>query len=587
MKKGRSNSGRAPAGPNSNVAQPFPLPSAWVWTSVGDVGEVRVGLQRSPKRRRGRFMTKYLRSANVTSDGLDLKEISQMDISPSEREIYSLRPGDVLIVEGSGSPAKVGRAAIWLDDSAAWSFQNHLIRFRARAAIPGYALIVFKYFAASGAFSRIARGVGIQHIGSSRFAVMPFPLPPLPEQSRIVSEIGRRTRLAKEAEQSLLSAISRINQQVSAVLEAATFGELLPEDGSVKQLDMGAEPSAVTRVAHRDRLLPTSAARSDQAWTMKNLPPGWFWVKVEDVGEIKLGRQRSPKHQRGPNMYPYLRVANVFEDRIDSTDISRMNFSPSEQQIYRLEPGDILLNEGQSPELVGRPAMYRGTPPGVCFQNHLIRFRVGDRLEEEFALLVFRHYFRSGKFTAIARWSTNIASLGVKRFSQLPFPLPPREHQRKIVEEARRRLKASEEQRSAAETALSRLQPLRLELLTAAVSGQLVPQSPDDESASRLLAQAREPDNSTRSITVRSSEEIEMDTDAVVGSRRSLPDALIELGGRASAEDLFEACGYDRELTGDIEAFYITLRQEMPQRIRIKSEPTKAPILEVVPDAPR
>jgi hypothetical protein len=78
-----------------------------------------------------------------------------------------------------------------------------------------------------------------------------------------------------------------------------------------------------------------------------------------------------------------------------------------------------------------------------------------------------------------------------------------------------------------------------------------------------------------------------MDTDAVVGSRRSLPDALIELGGRASAEDLFEACGYDRELTGDIEAFYITLRQEMPQRIRIKSEPTKAPILEVVPDAPR
>jgi len=446
---------------------------------------------------------------------------------------------------------------------------------------------VFKYFGEAGIFSQVARGVGIQHLGASRFAALPFPLPPLPEQSRIVSEIELRTRLAKEAEQSLLSAISRIDQQVSAILEAATFGELLPEDGPEKQLDIAAEPSAVARVAHRDRLLPASAAHSDQAWTTKNLPLGWFWVRVEDVGEIKLGRQRSPKHQRGPNMYPYLRVANVFEDRIDGTDILRMNFSPTEQQIYRLEPGDILLNEGQSPELVGRPAMYRGTPPDVCFQNTLIRFRAGGRVDRDFALLVFRHYFRSGKFTAIARWSTNIAHLGVTRFSQLPFPLPSREHQRKIAEEARRRLKASEEQRSAAVTALSRLQPLQLELLTTAVSGQLVPQSPDDEPASRLLARALEADNSTLSTTVRSSEEVEMDTEAVLGSRRSLRDALNELGGRASAEDLFEACRYDRELTGDIEAFYIALRQEMPQRIRIKSEPTKMPILEAVPDAPR
>ena len=78
-----------------------------------------------------------------------------------------------------------------------------------------------------------------------------------------------------------------------------------------------------------------------------------------------------------------------------------------------------------------------------------------------------------------------------------------------------------------------------------------------------------------------------MDTHAVVGPRRSLRDALNELGGRASAEDLFEACGYDRDLTGDIEAFYIALRQEIPQRIRIESESTKMPMLEAVPDAPR
>ena len=51
------------------------------------------------------------------------------------------------------------------------------------------------------------------------------------------------------------------------------------------------------------------------------LPPGWSWAKVQDVGEVKLGRQRSPEHHQGPYMRPYLRVANVFEDRIDVSDV--------------------------------------------------------------------------------------------------------------------------------------------------------------------------------------------------------------------------------------------------------------------------
>jgi hypothetical protein len=63
-----------------------------------------------------------------------------------------------------------------------------------------------------------------------------------------------------------------------------------------------------------------------------------------------------------------------------------------------------MLNEGQSPELVGRPAMYREEVPGACFQNHLIRFRTGPRVDA-FALLVFRHFLHSGVFRGIARWS--------------------------------------------------------------------------------------------------------------------------------------------------------------------------------------
>ena len=56
-------------------------------------------------------------------------------------------------------------------------------------------------------------------------------------------------------------------------------------------------------------------------------------------------------------MRPYLRVANVFEDRIDTSDVMQMHFSDEEFERYRLAPGDILLNEGQSPEFLdARPS---------------------------------------------------------------------------------------------------------------------------------------------------------------------------------------------------------------------------------------
>ena len=147
------------------------------------------------------------------------------------------------------------------------------------------------------------------------------------------------------------------------------------------------------------------------------------------VGDIQLGRQRSPRHHSGTHMRPYLRVANVFEDRIDTSDVLQMNFTPSEFRTYELGYGDILLNEGQSLHLVGRPAMYRDEVPGACFQNTLVRFRPYNGLDPKFALIVFLAHLHSKRFQKIARWTTTMAHLGAARFSMVEFPLPPgKEH---------------------------------------------------------------------------------------------------------------------------------------------------------------
>lgn len=155
--------------------------------------------------------------------------------------------------------------------------------------------------------------------------------------------------------------------------------------------------------------------------------------QIAATGEVQGGRQRSP-HMTEGRIVPYLRVANVFDGYIDFSDINEMPFKPREIETFRLKAGDILLNEGQSVELVGRCAMYAEGPDNCCFQNTLIRYRAGPETDADFALQLFRYCQTIGVFSRIAVKTNSIAHLGVTRFAELELPFPPLPEQRKIAE---------------------------------------------------------------------------------------------------------------------------------------------------------
>ena len=138
------------------------------------------------------------------------------------------------------------------------------------------------------------------------------------------------------------------------------------------------------------------------------VPEGWTKAAIKEFGHVSAGRQRSPNFTEGV-VRPYLRVANVYEAFIDTSDINEMPFTDIEFERYKLEPGDILLNEGQSTELVGRPAMYQGEPANCCFQNTLVRFKAGDRVNANYALQRFLQCLYDGTFQSISKKTTSIA----------------------------------------------------------------------------------------------------------------------------------------------------------------------------------
>ncbi|MEW2808103.1 restriction endonuclease subunit S [Streptomyces massasporeus] len=288
----------------------------------------------------------------------------------------------------------------------------------------------------------LIKGVGRPRLGMAAMKAIPVPVPPIAEQHRIVEALEEQ--------------LSRIESGAATLHQARRRLEGL-----------------------RKRVLVSSIP--------EEVPSSWKMTTVEGAGTLELGRARHPDWHHGPAMRPYLRVANVFEDRIDTTDVMEMDFSGVWEK-YRLEPGDVLLNEGQSPHLVGRPALYRGVPKDVAFTNSLLRFKAGEGVLPEWALLVFRRHLHAKRFMREVRITTNIAHLSSKRLKKVEFPIPPLGVQKQLVQRCEELLSGVAAMDRQVAIGLRRADALRSALLRRAYTGGLVKQNSDDEPASNLLA---------------------------------------------------------------------------------------------------
>ncbi|OSZ62124.1 hypothetical protein OQI_01570 [Streptomyces pharetrae CZA14] len=179
---------------------------------------------------------------------------------------------------------------------------------------------------------------------------------------------------------------------------------------------------------------------------------------ADELFDITIGRQRSPKHEVGEHLVPYLRSANVTFDGIDLSDVKQMNFTPDEQAKFRLESGDVLVSEGSaSATAVGMPAVWRGELAGtVCFQNTLLRYRAIDGISlPGFVEHWCSWAFETGAFLR-ASSGTNIHHIGVKGASGMEVRRLTLEEQSRFLARAATATSAISA-KSAAERASARL----------------------------------------------------------------------------------------------------------------------------------
>jgi type I restriction enzyme S subunit len=377
------------------------------------------------------------------------------------------------------------------------------LRVDPRLALPGLVAAGLNSQSLRRQANELVHGVGRPRLGLRWLKTLQFPLAPLPEQRRIVDAIESDFTRLDDAVATLERVQWNLKRHRASVLKAAVEGRLVPTEAELAHAEgRDYEPASlllerILAERHRrwheagDRGKYTEPAVQDTS-DLPELPEGWCWTTVDAAGDVLLGRQRAPQYLTGQWSRPYLRVANIKDSAIDFADVEEMDFHEVHFEKYRLEPGDILVSEGQSPELLGQSAIYRGGIEGVCFQKTLHRFRpVPGGPSTEFAQIVFRSHVKTGVFKRMGSITTNIAHLTLVKFKGAPFPLPPAAEQARIVAETERLLTIADAVDKSRVQQVARLHRLRQAILKWAFEGKLADQDPSDEPASLLLERLR------------------------------------------------------------------------------------------------
>ena len=218
------------------------------------------------------------------------------------------------------------------------------------------------------------------------------------------------------------------------------------------------------------------------------LPPGWAWSRLgcSSIGpEYGTAAKSSPEGE-----VPVVRMGNIQNGRIDWADLVYTS-DKAEIVRYSLQPGDVLFNRTNSPDLVGKTAIYRGERPAV-FAGYLIRVNQIDDLASGPYLAHFLNSPRAREHgKSVKTDGVNQSNINGTKLQQYPLPLCSSHEQAEIVRILDDRLEVADTLQTLIDTNLARAEALRQSILNRAFSGQLVPQDSTDEPAIALLARIR------------------------------------------------------------------------------------------------
>lgn len=416
------------------------LPDGWVKLPLGEVNE---------------FASSTVNPATRSDDLLELYSVPSFPTGKPERlhgrEIGSTKqtvaPNDVLISKINPRINRVWTVAPKASEDQIAS--SEWIGFRSSGVQPAFANYYFRSPEFRDLLCSEVAGVGgsLTRAQPKRVATYPIKIAPIAEQIRIADLLD-----------TLLARINACNDRLNGI------------PGILKRFRQAVLGAAISGSLTEDW------RGSDNA--------SWRIVVLSNVAYDFTYGSAAKSVKSG--LIPVLRMGNIQGGRLNWTDLVYTS-DPSEIVKYRLKKGDVLFNRTNSPELVGKTAVFQGEQEAI-FAGYLIRVRCTPDLLPEYLNYCLgskagRDYCWSVKSDGVSQ-----SNINAKKLAAFPLSLPALDEQQEIVRRVEA-LFAQIDRIEACYTAMSAYaQRLAPQALAKAFRGELVEQDPSDEPASSLLA---------------------------------------------------------------------------------------------------
>ena len=373
---------------------PFEVPNNWIWTTIGGLCS-KIGSGSTPKG--SNYSSEgvlFFRSQNVYNDGIVLDDIKYISDEVHQSMIGTeVLPNDLLLNITGGS---LGRCAIVPNEINKGNVSQHVCILRPIIISSNYfhALILSTFFSKSMKIT----GSGREGLPKYNLEQMMFPLPPLAEQKRIVSEIERWFSLIDIIEKDKQDLHTIIKQAKSKILDLAIHGKLVPQDPNE-------EPASelLKRINSKTEITCDNAHYTQ-------LPKGWSVAHMQILCSLIDGNKQNDIERINLDV-KYLRGER------DPKTLTSGKFIPANSLL-------ILVDGENSGEVFRTPVEgYQGS----TFK----RLIINENISTEYLLQVInlhRKILRENKV------GSAIPHLNKKLFKAIEVPIPPYNEQKRIVE---------------------------------------------------------------------------------------------------------------------------------------------------------
>ena len=337
---------------------------------------------------------------------------------------------DVVIVASTGSKKVIGKAATIEEDSRCISFGAFLLLLRTNVIDKRFHSYFFQTQYYRNTISSLAGGININNIKKEHIENLQIPLPPLTEQKQIAEKLDKlfdQIETIKEASNKIPELLKNFRQQV---LTYAVTGKLIESTPEPRMLG-------------------------------------------ELIDELKYGT--SKKADYDIEGFPVLRIPNINNGEIDSSDLKYVPLDDKEYNQLSLQEGDILvIRSNGSLSIVGQCAIVRKECENWVYAGYLIRIRCTHELLPEYLNYIFQSYQVRKQIVEKSHSMSGVNNFSADKIKQLEIAWYPVEVQKQIVDKLNSIFGKLNEIEKQYNTLCEKLDKLPQTLLCKAFKGELL-----------------------------------------------------------------------------------------------------------------